>query len=74
MAYGDDGCGASLCCKVLQGGGMRGNMTIRTMTIADYDEVYALWKSIRGLYILRWHLNFRCLKRFPLRITISCRR
>ena len=29
-------------------GGMRGNMTIRTMTIADYDEVYALWKSIRG--------------------------
>ena len=24
-------------------------MTIRTMTIEDYDEVYALWKSIRGL-------------------------
>lgn len=23
-------------------------MTIRTMTIEDYDEVYALWKSIRG--------------------------
>ena len=23
-------------------------MTIRTMTIEDYDEVYALWKIIRG--------------------------
>ena len=23
-------------------------MTIRTMTIEDYDEVYARWKSIRG--------------------------
>ena len=23
-------------------------MTIRTMTIEDYDEVYALWKSIKG--------------------------
>ena len=23
-------------------------MTIRTMTIEDYEEVYALWKSIRG--------------------------
>ena len=38
------------------------------------DIMTGIWKSIRGLYILRWHLNFRCLKRFPLRITISCRR
>ncbi len=44
-------CGSALCAKNAMQKGLEITMTIRTMTIEDYDGVYALWMSIKGFAI-----------------------